>query len=135
MMKTNCVVQDGKVIHVGQWQDVIEVETFEEVEVEGEDGAMSKVSVPVVKPMPNPLPAGAVQGEVDIEWTADGRIVLASDYGALRAAAYPAVGDQLEAMWKAIAAAGVPLPAQAIDVLAKIDEVKQDYPKPDSPSP
>ena len=46
------------------------------------------------------------------------------DYYALRRGEYPAIGDQLDAIWK-----GADSPEFAV-ILQKIQEVKQKYPKP-----
>lgn len=96
-MMNLCVVLNGQVINVGPW----------DAEVAG------------------PMPEGAQEGEFDIEQTADGRIVLVSDYRALRAAAYPAIGDQLDALFKA----GL-FPA---DMAARLTAVKATYLKPAAP--
>lgn len=103
-MKTTCVVLAGKVIHVGKWEHFITEA--------GEEGPIQ---------VENPLPEGAIEGEFDIERTADDRIVLVTDYRALRAAEYPAIGDQLDALFKAGA-----FPA---DMAAQIQAVKDKYPK------
>jgi hypothetical protein len=103
-MKTTCVVLAGKVIHVGKWERFV---------LEPGEGEPIQVN--------NPLPEGAIEGEFDIERTADDRIVLVADYRALRAAEYPAIGDQLDALFKA----GV-FPA---DMAAAIQAVKDKYPK------
>lgn len=104
-MKTACVVLDGKVIHVGQWEHF----TTE----------MDDLGEPIL--VDNPLPEGAVEGEFDIERTADDRIVLISDYRNLRAAEYPPIGDQLDALFRAEA-----FPA---DMAAQLQAVKDKYPK------
>lgn len=55
-------------------------------------------------------------------------------YKQARAEEYPSVGDQLEAMWGAIASLAVsanhPLPPATEEVLDKIEAVKEKYPKP-----
>lgn len=103
-MKTNCVVQNGVVIHVGEWehyrQEVI-------------DDEMCMVD--------NPIPEDAIQGEFDIEITAGGRFVLSSDYRALRASEYPSIGDQLDALFKA--------GAFTAEMSAQIKAVKDRFPK------
>ncbi|KIA80355.1 hypothetical protein QR66_10815 [Chromobacterium piscinae] len=50
------------------------------------------------------------------------------DHVALRRAAYPEVGEQLDALWKALAA--VPLPPEAEAMRQRIQAIKQQYPKP-----
>jgi hypothetical protein len=62
------------------------------------------------------------------EWVAAGNSPLPAEqkpeptYAELRAAAYPAIGDQLDALWKGGDAAA--------EMLAKIQAVKAQYPKP-----
>ncbi len=83
-MRRLAVVQRGIVIHIGAWDPVtrhIDPETKTIVETK------------------NPLPDDAVQGEFDIE-EIEGRFILASDYRSRRAAEYPSVPDQLDALWK-----------------------------------
>lgn len=50
---------------------------------------------------------------------------------------YPDIGDQLDAIWKAIDAiatsAHIPLPKEARDALAAIDRVKKDFPQENKP--
>lgn len=92
-MMAHCVVLDGQVIHIGTW-----------------DSAKS-----------GPMPAGAVVGNFDVTYTAKGAAVLASDYRALRAAEYPPIGDQIDALFHA----GVLSP----DLAAQISAVKAKYPK------
>ena len=51
-----------------------------------------------------------------------------------RRAEYPPIGDQLDAIWKAlerINADGVLLPTETLDVLDKIVVVKNKYPEPE----
>lgn len=127
-MKKVCVVLDGKVLNHGPWEHVIYVkdvdyrEVAREVEreiardVEREvDGKIETVIVKelvtvieiemepfeIERPVPNPFPEGAVEGEFEVEWTSDGRVVLATDYVAKRRAEYPSIGEQLDALFKA----------------------------------
>jgi hypothetical protein len=104
-MKKQCVVQNGIVIHVGDWPrtEFIQDEMGESV-----------LRV-------NPIPDGAIEAEHEVEWTADGRIVLMSNYQALRVAEYPSIGDQLDALFKA----GL-FPA---DMAELVKAVKNKYPK------
>lgn len=54
---------------------------------------------------------------------------LASElYKEKRAAEYPSVGDQLDAIWKALK--GLKLSPEVLEVLNKIESVKTKYPKP-----
>lgn len=50
---------------------------------------------------------------------------IETDYRKLRAAEYPPVGDQLDALWKGGDAAA--------EMLAQVQAVKAKYPKPDTP--
>ena len=54
-----------------------------------------------------------------------------ADYATARRAAYPDIGDQLDAMFKIIEAIrrSEPLPADALEVLDKVRAVKAVYPK------
>lgn len=88
------IVKSNQVIHVGEW----------DLQVDGE------------------IPEGAVYGEFDVVQTARGKFVLRTDYAALRADEYPAVGDQLDALFKA--------GAFPEDMALLIAEVKAKYPKP-----
>lgn len=52
-------------------------------------------------------------------------------YAQSRRANYPPVGDQLDAIWKALAQLDrVALPAEAVGVLDQVTAVKAQYPKP-----
>ncbi len=57
----------------------------------------------------------------------------ANGYKRARVDAYPPVGDQLDVLWKALAAQaeGKVIPEDAADMLAAIQEVKQQHPKPE----
>lgn len=90
--KMIAVIQNGKVINVGAWV------------------------------APTPIPYDAIEGEFDLTQSADGAFVLAGDYQSLRAAEYPPIGDQLDALFKA----GVFPESMA----AIITGVKAKYPKP-----
>ena len=93
------VVLNGRVINVGDWDYGID-----------KSGDVT-----------NPMPAGALVGDFDIVENAKGQLVLADDYRALRAAEYPAIGDQLDALYRA----GI-FPD---DMAALIEAVKAKYPK------
>lgn len=56
------------------------------------------------------------------------KIVHRKDYREARRAAYPDIGDQLDAIWKALAVQqGLPSDTQAM--LTQVYEVKRRYPK------
>lgn len=59
------------------------------------------------------------------------KIVHNPDPGPLRQKAYPAGGDQLDALWKIVGALleGKTPPPDALQVKAAIDAVKAKYPK------
>lgn len=59
------------------------------------------------------------------------QIRIEADYTTARKAAYPDVGDQLDAILKVIDAIrrSEPLPADALEVLDKVRRVKATYPK------
>lgn len=69
----------------------------------------------------NPLPEGAYEDEADVTTSEDGGICTVEDHRALRRAAYPKIGDQLDALYKA----GI-FPAE---MAAQIEAVKARYPK------
>lgn len=81
-MKKVCVVRNGELLNVGEWDHQITTDDF--------GNSVEQ----------NPFPEGSVQGEYDVELTADGGYVLANDYRNLRKAEYPTIGDQLDAIWK-----------------------------------
>jgi hypothetical protein len=81
-MLAKVVVHNGKIINLGDWDYMI---------VKDNDGN------DVIN---NPMPEGAEIQEIEISYTADGRIVMANDYRELRKAEYPSIGDQLDAIWK-----------------------------------
>jgi hypothetical protein len=83
-MKRRAVVQSGKIIHIGTWDEVIRYIDHETM---------------VLVERKNPMPEEAVEGEFDIE-EIGGQFFLASDYGRRRAAEYPSIEDQLDALWK-----------------------------------
>lgn len=61
------------------------------------------------------------------------RIEHARPHGAVRAAAYPPVGEQLDAIYKLaamLARAGMELPPETRAWIAQVDAVKRRYPKP-----
>ncbi len=60
------------------------------------------------------------------------KITHRPDPAPLRRDAYPSIGDQLDAIWKALRANPDLLPPDTQAMLQKIDEVKTNYPKPDT---
>lgn len=59
--------------------------------------------------------------ELDALWTPTQNSITAKAYMAKRALEYPSIGDQLDALWKGGDA--------AIEMLAKVQAVKEKYPK------
>jgi len=51
------------------------------------------------------------------------------DYAEARREAYPPLGDQLDALWKALDASGQALPPEAQQVLDYVKSVKRRFPK------
>jgi hypothetical protein len=94
---------DGQIVNVGDWDYCVSVD---------EDG---------VEVVNNPLPEGAVEGDLEYTKDAKGSIRLCGDYYHLRKAEYPSVGDQLDALFKA----GL-FPEEMASVLQAI---KDKYPK------
>lgn len=95
------VIQNGKVINVGDWDLQIDEAGFST----------------------NPIPEDAVEGDFDVVQNARGEYVLLTDYKKLRVAEYPSIGDQLDSLFKA----GV-FPEE---MAKRIEEVKTKYPKPE----
>ena len=95
------VVQNGVVLKVGEWD--------------------WQISEPDGIPL-NPLPENATEGDFDLVLGANGEYYLPSDYRSLRKVAYPCIGDQLDALYKAGA-----FPAEMAE---KISAVKKKYAKP-----
>jgi hypothetical protein len=102
-MKKQATILNGEVINVGDWD------------------YQPYVDADNVQCIGNPMPDGAQTGEYELEETAAGRLVLAENYRAMRAAEYPSIGDQLDAIWKGEA------DAEAMRV--RIFSVKLKYPK------
>ena len=75
---TICVLQGDTVINVGPWDyQAVEIMSMGELES----------TPPLIQDgfaIYNPLPAGAVHADVDLAWTADEKIVLASSALAVR---------------------------------------------------
>jgi len=57
------------------------------------------------------------------------KITHLDPYDSRRASAYPEVGEQLDAIWKALAQLPA-LPPDTAAMLQRIRQVKTDYPKP-----
>lgn len=106
MSKINCVVCDGEIIHIGDWDYKL---------LSNYDSEGNAVYVD------NPLPENAIQGEFDITQASSGKYVLTSNYYELRAGEYPSIGDQLDALFKA--------GAFNAEMQEKIQAVKDKYPK------
>lgn len=130
-MNTKIWLLDGKVINVGDWDYQFQAEMAEtdvEVDVLTEDGKPDKTTVKKVVPTgrqiaTNPPPKDSFETFMDITTTAKGRIVLTSDYAALRGAEYPSVNDQLAALWDG---------GDAADLMKlQIAAIKEKYPKPE----
>lgn len=133
MMKT-CVIHNGQIINIGEWDE--QIQPFEvglrEVSPAEYDADGNLIKEAVTEPVyedrvTNPLPEGAEIVEIDVTQDADGGWVPASDYRRLRKAEYPPIGDQLDAIWKTLnPTAGSP----GADMLAIVDAIKTKYPKP-----
>lgn len=83
-------------------------------------GAMIENVDSIAEPAMPPVGVRAVD-EGEVAETTDGRLVLAKDYRTLRAAEYPSIGDQLDALYHA----GLFPPEMA----AAIESVKLRYQK------
>lgn len=58
------------------------------------------------------------------------KINIKVDYRAKRREAYPPIGEQLDALWKALAADPSALPQAAREMLDQVQAVKSKFPKP-----
>ena len=58
------------------------------------------------------------------------KINIKVDYRAKRREAYPPIGEQLDALWKALAATPETLPPEARAMLDQVQAVKSNIPKP-----
>lgn len=106
---THVWIQNGKIVNVGAWDYALAAELDNDQKPTGR------------KVVTNPIPSGAIETDAEVAWTADGRIVLATDYESLRAAEYPPVEEQLDALWQGGEAAA--------DMRQKVLAVKDKYPK------
>lgn len=127
-MLKKCIVLNGQVINIGPWDY-----QYERVEVEpaeyDEEGNLVKEAV-YEEIARNPLPEGAEEVEIEVCQAEDGGWVPASDYAALRRAAYPpySVWDVLDEVLKHI----TPEPGSKLEqIQAERLAVKSRYPKPD----
>lgn len=58
------------------------------------------------------------------------KLAIKVDYRAKRREAYPEIGEQLDAIWKALAANPDALHPEARSMLAQVQSVKNTIPKP-----
>ena len=57
------------------------------------------------------------------------KIAHQSDYAVRRAAEYPPIADQLDALWKIIQASNILIPAEPKSMADAIRSIKSKYPK------
>lgn len=88
---TKVYLQNGKLLAVGDWVSL------------------------------EPLPEDAVEADVELAVTAQGSVVLATDYEALRYDEYPPIRDQLDAIWKG--------GEHAAEMASLVQGIKDKYPK------
>lgn len=123
-MKTK-VIRDaaGTIINIGDWdyqrEPVFVNDLAHPIFDRGEIVGYLKKQLP--DRVHNPLPDGAYEDQANVIEAQDGGRHAAESYRALRAADYPAIGDQLDALFRAGA-----FPA---DMAALLAEVKAKYPK------
>lgn len=119
----------GAVVNIGEWdRGVIDImEPIYEERPALPNGERYR-SPPLVighkkigETITNPIPEGVTCQMEEVRERSDGGFAAASDYASLRRAAYPALVDQLDAIWKGGAAEA----AMREQVLA----VKASYPK------
>ena len=93
-----------------------------------EDGAGIDTWKHPTVPKPNQIEVARILTEYEAH-------LAAVEYRRLRAAEYPSIGDQLDALWKGIQglsqATGAMLPKEVADMADLIQSVKTKYPKPE----
>ncbi|WP_341782737.1 hypothetical protein [Pseudomonas putida] len=99
------VDSQGALVNIGDWDTCIGLD---------ENGDMVET---------NPIPDGVREIDAEVSYTSAGRAFLSDNYYDLRRCEYPSIGDQLDALFQAGA-----FPA---DMAAKLQAVKDRYPKPD----
>lgn len=120
---TKVFILEGRLEHVGEWEYMRETVEYVSNPWQGEEPAPDGWDYGIIYETVanNPLPDGAIELEAEIAETAKGRLVLASDWYALREDAYPSLKDQLDAMWKGGDA--------AMEMAALVQSIKDRYPK------
>ena len=125
-MKTK-VIRDaaGAIINIGDWDYQIEPIMVDDLSkpIFSDDWTTIKgyAQRQIGERPRNPLPDGAYEDEAEIEVGPDGGLYATEDHRALRRAAYPSIGDQLDALFKA--------GAFPPDMAEQIAAVKAKYPK------
>lgn len=128
-MIKSCVLLNGQVINIGDWDY-----QYEQVEVT--PAVVDEETKEIITPAEyetvarNPLPEGAIIEEVEVTQNADGGWVRASDYAALRRAEYPNYSpyDLLDEVLKHI----TPTQGSKLEqMMQERNAVKAKYPKPE----
>lgn len=112
---------DGKLIHIGDWDYKMTDEKVISAQIDPETKAIIKERQVIPAKATNPLPAGAFAEEREVIRGARGGLFLATDYEKLRREEYPALADQLDALWKG--------GADADAMRAQVAAVKTKFPK------
>lgn len=123
-------LEDGILVHVGEWTEKEKIKTGE-VDVIDDDGSVLG-KTDIYDDVPIPVPCGWVRhDDLDIVQTEDGGLCLSSDYRKIRKQMYPSVGDQLDALYKAIVALSEnqPIPEDANSIFDMIQSVKNQVSK------
>ncbi len=58
------------------------------------------------------------------------KLTFHRNYAEARRTEFPEIGEQLDAIWKALESSGLNLPPEAAAMLANVQAVKAMYPKP-----
>lgn len=59
------------------------------------------------------------------------KLTFRRNYAEARRTEYPEIGEQLDAIWKALESSGLNLPPETSAMLARVNGVKAKFPKPE----
>lgn len=128
-MQTVIKNSNGLVINIGPWDYQMVPVMGDDIDkpITGTDGQVIAYEQKQIGEQPlNPLPCGAYEDQVEVVAGPDEGRYAAEDYRTLREAAYPPIGDQLDALLRA--------GAFPPDMGEQLNAVKKKYPKPEAPT-
>jgi hypothetical protein len=111
VLKMKVITLNNEIINIGEWD------------------YKKKTLGDSTETVTNPLPEGAIEEDLEVSYTTDGKIVKTTDYYNLRQSEYPYIGDQLDAMWKGLKSLSIQ-DADFTNMLIQIENIKNKYPKP-----